>query len=140
MQYKAFGDTIILRLERGEEIVANLTALCEQEKITLGQVSGLGAVDYVEAGYYQVAEQQYHKHVYDQEAEIISLTGSITQMNGEVYLHLHIAISDAEGKMHGGHLNAAKISATAEIFVTRLSGTVERWKDEAVGLNLMDLS
>ena len=43
MEYRKFGDTIVLRLEVGEEIAESLAALCEKEKLELCQVSGLGA-------------------------------------------------------------------------------------------------
>lgn len=41
MEYRKFGDTIVLRLEVGEEIAESLAALCEKEKLELCQVSGL---------------------------------------------------------------------------------------------------
>ncbi len=44
--------------------------------------------------------------------EITSLVGNISQMNGEVYLHIHINLANEENKVFGGHLTSAIISAT----------------------------
>ena len=46
--------------------------------------------------------------------EIVSLTGTVS-VNGS---HLHISISDSEGKTIGGHLlEGCKIYTTTEIFI-----------------------
>ena len=44
MEYRKFGSTYILRIDRGEEILESITALCRKEKIYLGSISGIGAV------------------------------------------------------------------------------------------------
>lgn len=138
MQYKAFGDTYFVRLERGEEILASLARFCREENIRLGHLTGLGAVDHLVAGLYSVEEKQYRKNEWSGEFEIASLTGNITRMDGEVYLHLHIAASGPDGAVLGGHLNEATISATAEIIVTKVNGDVGRKFDEGIGLNFLD--
>lgn len=139
MEYRKFGDTYAIRLDRGEEILTCLTTLCEKEDIRLGHATGLGAIDHLVAGLYEVDTREYVKSTFDGEAEIVSLIGNITRMDGKVYLHFHIAASDESGATVGGHLNEARISATAEIFLTSLPGEVGRKKDDAVtGLNLLD--
>ncbi|MDR2909727.1 MAG: DNA-binding protein [Oscillospiraceae bacterium] len=138
MEYRAFGSGFVLRLDPGEEILACLRELCEQEDIGLGSVTGLGAVDYVEAGLYELATKSYRKNVFEGEAEIVSLTGNISRMSGECYLHCHIAVSDETGATRGGHLNEARVSATAEIFVTVTQGEVGRKKDPQTGLNIIE--
>lgn len=72
--------------------------------------------------------------------EIISLTGTVTRQDGEVYLHLHMAAGDKDGHVFGGHLNMAYISATAEIQIQIIDGTINRKYDEKIGLNLFDFT
>ena len=50
MEYKKFGNTLIVRLDRGEEIVERLLELARREHITLACVHGLGAADQVTVG------------------------------------------------------------------------------------------
>ena len=57
-------------------------------------------------------------------------------MNGEFYTHLHMSAGDSEGKVFGGHLNKAVVSATCEMIINIIDGTVDRYKDDEIGLNL----
>ena len=57
-------------------------------------------------------------------------------MNGEFYCHLHMSAGNHKGEVFGGHLNKALVSATCEMIITVIDGTVDRFFDEEVGLNL----
>ena len=67
-----------------------------------------------------------------------SLVGTITTKDGEFYAHLHMSAGDTEGRVLGGHLNEAVISATCELVLEIMDGTVERRFDPETGLNLME--
>ena len=136
MEYRSFGNTYVVRLDRGEEILASLTELCKKEEILLGSVNGLGAADHAVVGLYDVEKQFYHKTEVNGAMEIASLHGNISTMNGETYLHLHIALADETTGIRGGHLNECRISATCEMFVEKLEGRIEREKSPEVGLNM----
>ena len=139
MEYRKFNDTYVIRMDRGEEIIATLTDFCKKEKVALGSVEALGAADHVLIGLYDVAARQYHKHAFDGPMEITSLVGSISVKDGEPYLHLHINLCREDMSVIGGHLNECRISATCEMFVRVIDGTVNRKLDEAVtGLNLYE--
>lgn len=45
MEYRRFGDTIVARLDRGEEILEQVERITRQEKLQLASVQALGAVD-----------------------------------------------------------------------------------------------
>ncbi|PRX21789.1 hypothetical protein BX659_1309 [Orenia metallireducens] len=137
MIYKVCENTVVLRLEKGEEILSSIKKVCEAEDIKLGTISGLGAVDYLSVGLYKTKEKEYISNVYQGEFEISSLIGNVTTKNSKVYLHIHATFSDVKNKVVGGHLNKAIVSATAEIFILKVKGTVERELDDTIGLNLM---
>ena len=138
MQYRVFGDTYVVRLQRGEEVLACLRELCEKESISLGTVSAIGAVNHVVVGVYRVDEQKYVANTFDGVMELTSLMGNITEKDGEPYLHLHATFGDLTGKVFGGHLNEAVVSATCELFVRKVEGHVGRRLDPETGLNIFD--
>ena len=136
MDYRRFGNSVYIRMDRGEEIVEQLRTVCEKEKITLASVSALGAVNDFTAGVFHTDTKQYVSHQITGAFEIVSLTGSVTTMDGAFYAHLHMSAGDETGHVWGGHLNRAVVSATCELVVQVSDGTVERAFDPDVGLNL----
>ena len=136
MEYRRFGDTLVLRIDKGEEIIQSLRLAAEKEQVRLAAVEALGAVDDFTVGVFDTAEKQYHANHFTGAYEIVSLTGTVTTQDGKFYAHLHMSAGDREGKVFGGHLNSATVSATCEMVVRALDGEVERQFDEKVGLNL----
>lgn len=138
MQYQRFGNSYLIRLLPGEEIFSSLMDFAQKEKITLASVSGIGAVNHVKMGLFDIASQKYNAVIKDEALEITSLVGNISIMDSKSYLHLHITVSDAKMQVFGGHLNEGIISATAEIIVHTIEGAVERSFDCSVGINVFD--
>lgn len=139
MEYNAYKEGWLVRLDPGDEVLDCLTRLCEAEGVQLADVSGLGAAGDVTVGVFDTRSKVYASRRFQGEFEIAQLTGSLTRQEGRPYLHLHITIANpVEGVLAGGHLNRAVISATAEIFVRRWSGAAGRKFSDAVGLNLLD--
>lgn len=137
MEYKKLDEARwLLRLDPDDEIIASLGTLAVEEGIRLAMVQGLGAVKKVVMGVYNVPKQAYKANTLTGAYEMLSLTGTLDTMQGKPYSHLHIAVGDEEGHAHGGHLNEAVISATAEIIVTALPGEIDRVRSEQTGLNI----
>ncbi len=137
MEFKQAESTYIVRIDKGEELVETLKQLCAEQNITLGSVSGIGAVNKATIGLFETATKQYHSTELTGDFEIASLAGNITIMNNEPYIHLHIVIADADHKTYGGHLNTATVSATAEIIIHTARTTINRKFSGEIGLNLL---
>ena len=139
MEYRKFDQGYVLRLDPGEEIVASLTRLVEQENVQLGTVSALGAAGDVTIGIFNTREKQYYSQRYQGDYEISALVGNVTRREGKPYLHLHITIGNpVTGEVHAGHLTSAVISATLELFLQVWDGQVDRKFSDTVGLNLFE--
>ena len=138
MDYRRFGDRIVARFDKGEELLEQLKVIALKEDVKLAEVSALGAVDDFTVGVYRVAEKKYYANSFQGPFEIVSLTGTINTMNGEYYAHLHMSAGNDRGEVFGGHLNRAMISATCELVIHVIDGRVERRHDEEVGLNLFE--
>lgn len=136
MDYRRSGNTYIIRMDRGEEVIEKLTEVIRKEDIRLAHVEAIGACDYIKVGLYDVIEQKYHSKEFSGPMEITSLLGNITRKDGEPYIHLHINAGDEDCHVVGGHLNVCRIAATCEMFVTVLDGEVGRVIDERIGLNV----
>lgn len=136
MEYRRFANTIVARIDKGEEVLENLKVICEKENVKLANVNALGAINDFEVGLFDIDEKKYYSQKHTGNFEIVSLTGSVTTKNGETYMHIHLSAGDKENKVYGGHLNRAVVSATCEMFIQIIDGTVERKFDEETGLNL----
>lgn len=136
MDYRRFGKTIIARIDRGEEVLTQLKNIALKEEIKLASVRALGATNDFTVGVFKVDEKKYYANHFTGDFEIVSLTGTISTMNGEYYAHLHMSAGDEQGRVFGGHLNEAIISATCEMVIEVIDGQVDRVRDESVGLNL----
>lgn len=136
MEYKRFGNTIIARIDKGEEVLEKIKEIACQENIFLASVRALGATNDFTVGVFKTKEKKYYANSFQGDYEIVSLTGTINTMNGEFYTHIHMSAGDAEGKVFGGHLNRAIISATCEMVIEIIDGRVDRKLEEEIGLNL----
>ena len=134
MEYRKFDQTIVLRLDRGDEIIDSICSLIEKENIQLASVSGIGGTDDFTLGVFKS-----EKHTYNQvngvgTHEITALIGNINTMDGKPYTHLHMTCAGENGVV-AGHLLRCVISLTAEIFVQVLDGTVDRKRNEELQIN-----
>ena len=135
MDYKRFGNTIIARMDKGEEILEQLEVISHKENIRLASVSALGATNDMTVGVFRTEEKKYYANHFTGDMEIVSLTGTVSTMNGSYYAHLHMSAGDTEGNVFGGHLNRCVISATCEMVIQVIDGEVDREFNKEVGLN-----
>lgn len=140
MEYRRFENTVIARLDKGEEILEQLEKISLAENIKLANISALGAVNDFTVGVFNTDEKKYYSNSFTGAFEIVSLTGTVSTMNGEYYAHLHMSAGNDNGEVFGGHLNKAVISATCEMVITIVNGVVERTFSDSVGLNLFDFN
>ena len=140
MEYRRFGDKIVVRIDKGEEVCAKLLELAEKEDIRLASVSGIGASDDITLGVFDTHTKFYNKtHINDTDYELGSVVGNISRQDGKPYLHLHAVVgSPVMGKCHAGHLNAAVVSATCELVIDVIDGEVGRKFSDEIGLNLFE--
>ncbi len=136
MKYKKIENHYIVRIDKGEEVIAKITELCLKENIALGSITGIGATNNVTIGLYDTEAKKYNKNTLLEPLEITSLTGNISTMDGKPYLHLHITVGNKENIVYGGHLNECFISATCELHILKIDGEMDRYFDPEIGLNL----
>ena len=125
----------IIRIQRGEDIIAEITKFCDENNIRSGSFSGIGACDKAELGSYSVETKEYSKKTFDGEHEITSLYGIIS----DTKIHTHTTIADEDFNVYGGHVNLMIVSATCEIHLFAGEEPISRKLDDETGLELMDI-
>ncbi len=137
---KAFkeGSTHLLRGDRGEDLASSITAYCDAAGIRSASVSGIGAVQGVEIGYYNLAAKQYQRRRLEGIFELLSLSGNITSVDGKAFMHAHATLGAPDFSVLGGHLFAAAVAVTGEIFLVETPLALTRKMNDEVGLKLID--
>ena len=136
MEYRRFNNTIVARIDKGEEILEQIKEIADKENIKLANINALGATNDFTVGVFKTAEKKYYSNNFKGDFEIVSLTGTINTMNDEFYRHIHMSCGNDKGEVFGGHLNRAIVSATCEMVINIIDGKVDRYFDENIGLNL----
>lgn len=139
MKYLKKDNKYIVRIDKGEEVVEQIKKVCNENNIKAGSITGLGATDKVKVGLFNTKTKEYISKELNGSFEITSLIGNISRMNNDVYLHLHINVSDVNLNVYGGHLNHCYISATCELIIEEIDVDMDREFNEEVGLNLFKM-
>lgn len=100
---------ITFRLKAGQDLLDEIETVVAGKNIQAGCI--LSAVGSLTHATLRLANREYYSE-YDGHFEIVSMTGTVS-VHGS---HLHISISDGDGKTTGGHLvPGCKIYTTAEM-------------------------
>jgi len=132
--------TFMGRLSHNGDLLDEINTFCIQNDIKTGWVSVIGAVKTVKLGYYKQTEKEYvflNDICADKPFEIINCTGNISLKDGKPFAHLHIVVSDREGKCTGGHLMPGTIIFAGEFIIQKFKGNdLIRGADSETGLPL----
>ena len=99
------------RLSPGQDLFDSIQAFAMKKHVQAGCIlSGVGSLRHATL---RLADREYNSE-YEGPFEIVSITGTVS-VNGS---HLHISISDGDGRTIGGHFESGcKIYTTAEIVI-----------------------
>src|SRR5262245_46640844 len=133
------GDTHVLVLEIGEELVESILRYAEQMKIKAASIHAIGAIRNFELGYYVLDQKQYLRKKVDEIVELISCSGNLAIKDGKPFVHVHVSVGLRDFSVIGGHLFSAIVAVTAEVILTPLPNVMNRSFNEETGLYLLDL-
>lgn len=130
-------------LERGEEFISAISSYCEEHDIHWATLQGIGAVENVEIGYYDLENGEY---VFRSEAgpfEVASMSGNISEIDDEKpVVHAHAVLSRCDESLEciGGHLKKAFVAVTLEVVMWEVTQPLIRRYDDETGLNLISIA
>ena len=145
MDYRREGNTVYIRIDQGEEIVATINRICVAEQIVSASFFGLGCCGKatIFSRFPDTMEDKPHSREDCLEMEHISGTVSMEE-DGSIVQHTHAIFTyiDMKREQHvfAGHLISAEVLYTAEITMLIAEEPILRMKDPKTGIRVIKLS
>jgi predicted DNA-binding protein with PD1-like motif len=130
----------MLVFDRGDDLHAELQRFGKDEEVSTGRLAGVGGFSKATLGYFDRDAKTYRPIPIDEQVEVLSLMGTLSVMDGEPHAHMHASVGYPDGSVKGGHVRAASVWPTLELFVSEYSGELHRALVPEVGIGLIDLS
>jgi predicted DNA-binding protein with PD1-like motif len=132
------GTTFVLVFEKGDEVIAGLTAFAKQQRLSAAHFSAIGAFSGATLGFFDRARRDYRKIPLGEQVEVLSLLGDIALDGAEPKVHAHVVVGKADGTAHGGHLLDGHVWPTLELVLTESVEHLRKRIDQETGLALID--
>jgi hypothetical protein len=131
--------TFALIFDKGDEVMKELIAFAEQEKLAGAHFTAIGAFSEVTLGYFQRDRKAYKRMVLAEQVEVLSLLGDIAlDPTGVAKAHAHVVVGLSDGQTRGGHLLAARVWPTLEVILVESPAFLRKRHDPDSGLALID--
>ena len=138
MEYRKYGDTFYIRMDRGDEIIEKILMVCKEEGIHSCTFNGIGGCGKAEIQTFIPETGTFEMRRLEGMLELVSLNGNIiTDENGDYYHHTHAVFAYKVGEDHrgaAGHMKSIMVSYTAEIELRPVvDGEIKRKYDSETG-------
>jgi len=141
------GRRYVLVLEGGDELMAEVKAFAEHERLRAAEFTGIGAVASAKLAAFDPDKREYVDIPDPGQAELVSLNGRITLPKDadpanppeERQLHVHCVLSREDGLTIAGHVFELVVRPTCEVFVAESTEHVARREDPDSGLPVISL-
>ena len=143
MDYKRYNDTWYIRMDRGDEILSGILAVCRKEGIHSAVFGGIGGCDKAEIQTFIPERKEFELQELIGMLELVSMNGSVvTDEKNEYYHHTHAVFSykkDGEHRLAAGHIKSIRVLYTAEIELRPvIGGEIKRKYDKETGTGFWD--
>ena len=143
MDYRKFGETYYIRMDKGDEIISTILGICQKEQIASAIFSGIGGCRSAEIQTFIPETGSFEVQELKGMLELVSLTGNIvSDDDGTYFHHTHAAFSykqDGEHHVAVGHIKSIEVLYTAEIELRPvIEGRIRRKYDPETGTGFWD--
>jgi hypothetical protein len=126
--------------DSGDEVVRDLTAFAQEQKLSAAQFTGIGAFQRVTLGFFDWETKDYKEIPVDEQVEVVALLGDVALgADGAPALHPHVVVSRCDGTALGGHLLKGEVRPTLEVVLHETPAHLRRRKDKETGLALISI-
>jgi predicted DNA-binding protein with PD1-like motif len=130
---------IIGKLPYKTDLLRELNKFANEHDVAAGFVQLIGSLSRARLSYYDQQTHAYQVIDFDAPYEIVAGTGNISLRDGSPYVHIHVAVSDRDGKVIGGHcLDGCLVFAVEFIMWPYRGPAPRRTLDAATGLFLLE--
>lgn len=129
----------MLRLDRGALFMESIRRFAAEQDFGFATISGIGALREADLGYFVWDNKQYARRTLRGPFELVSVIGNVCRIDGEPFVHAHVALGDGDYRVWGGHLFEATVSLVAELQFSATDEPVGREVADFCGLPLLDL-
>ena len=145
MDYRKYGETYYIRMDRGDEIIESILEICRKEKLASAIFSGIGGCSAAEIQTFIPESGSFETREIHGMLELVSLNGSVvTDEDGQLFHHTHAVFSFKDGEEHGmaaGHMKSITVLYTAEIELRPVvGGMIRRSYDPETGTGFWDFA
>ncbi len=145
MDYRKYGETVYIRMDKGDEIIGCIKKICRKEQIPSAVFSGIGGCSEAQIQTFLPEKGTFETQTLKGMLELVSLTGNIISGgNDESYHHTHAVFSYKDGDRHclaAGHIKSITVLYTAEIELRpTVGGRIERQFDPETGTGFWSFS
>jgi uncharacterized protein len=116
-----------LHFEQGEEAITELDAFARDEDLGDASFTGIGALQAASLSRYNHETEELEPILLDDEqVEVLSMIGEISDENGRPHVHVHVVLGRADGTTRGGHLVRAIVRPMLILTVTESAVPITR--------------
>src|SRR6266852_1069095 len=141
MIYAQLGtDKYVLRLESGDDILQSLRQFTTAKRSSASLIEGIGSLSKVKLGHYDFRTRKYSYETFEDDLEILNLSGNVASMNRQPLPHVHATLGRRDFSVIGGHMDEGSAANMVEIGIWKLPGKLIKAKNDEIGLNVLQLS
>src|SRR5438046_4823295 len=127
MLYTEQGSSFVLRLEQGEDILKTLKQFADSQKIRAAFFEGIGSLYTAKLGHYDFKDTRTYKYeTFDEDLEILTLSGNVSTMNQQALPHAHATLAGRYFSVTGGRLEEGYLANMVEVNIYRFASRFER--------------
>ena len=132
--------TYALVFEVGDDVIAEIIRFAKEQGVTAARLSGIGGFSQATLGYFVRDRKEYEPIPIEQQTELLSLIGNVVLRDEEPVLHAHAVVAHRGGSVSGGHLLAARVFPTLELFVDVYEYALRKTHRPEIGIATISLA
>lgn len=130
----------IVVFDDGDEFIEGMLAFAHEKQLTAASFTAIGGFQQARLGFFDFEVGDYIENPVHEQVEVLSLSGNISEHEGQPKVHAHVVLGKRNAAAIGGHLLEAHICPTLEVIVTVSPEHLYRKHDEKTGIPLIKLN